>query len=54
MDADCIEIRESDFGKGLFAERDLQKGSIIYKIIGKQLNFTQTLLVKETKSLHTS
>lgn len=50
MDGGSIEIRESEFGKGLFAKKDLEEGSVICRITGKQLNFTQTLLLKEKES----
>jgi len=50
MDTDSIEIRDSKFGKGLFAKKDIEAGTILCKIKGQVLNFEQTVLLKEKES----
>jgi|SRR5579875_2774369 len=48
--ADLIEIRESKFGKGLFAKNDIDEGTILCHICGKFLDFKGTLSLKEKES----
>jgi SET domain-containing protein len=50
MESDHIEIRNSKFGKGLFATKDIQAGTVLCKITGKELSFQQTVLLKERES----
>lgn len=50
MREDRAEIRESKFGKGLFAKHDIRQGSVICKITGEELNFKQTLLLDDRES----
>lgn len=50
MDSDSIEIRESKFGKGLFAKKDIEQGTILCKASGKKLSFGETLLLNEKES----
>jgi hypothetical protein len=50
MESASIEIRESKFGKGLFAKKDIEAGTILCKATGKELNFEQTLLLAEKES----
>lgn len=50
MNSDSIEVRKSKFGKGLFAKTDIEAGTVICKATGKELNFEQTLLLKEKES----
>lgn len=50
MESDSIEIRNSKFGKGLFAKKDIDEGTIICKATGKELNFKETTLLKEKES----
>ena len=50
MESDSIEICESRFGKGLFARKNIKKGTVLCKVTGKQLNFQQTLLLHQKES----
>lgn len=50
MESDSIEIRESRFGKGLFAKNDIDEGTILCKATGKELNFEETILLVEKES----
>ena len=50
MENAIIEIRQSRFGKGLFAKKDMAPGTIICKATGKELNFQQTLLLHQKES----
>lgn len=52
MESDGIEIRESKFGKGLFAKKEIEAGKVICKATGKKISFEETLLLKE-KEGHT-
>lgn len=36
-------IAECNFGKGLFAKRDIRKGEVIFKFTGKLIDFNQTV-----------
>jgi hypothetical protein len=45
-----IEIKDSKFGKGLFAKRDLSTGTVICKVTGKELNFSDTVELHEKES----
>ena len=45
-----IEVKDSKFGKGLFAKRDLPSGAIICKAIGKELNFSDTVELHDKES----
>ena len=51
---DCIgtvlEIRESKFGKGLFAVKNIAAGTILCKISGKELDFATTVALKQKES----
>lgn len=44
------EVRQSKFGKGLFAVQDLKPGTRICSITGCELNFQETLALKEKES----
>jgi uncharacterized protein len=50
MEGDSIEIRDSKFGKGLFAVKDLEPGTVLCKVEGKELNFQDTLSLHERES----
>ena len=52
MDGDSIEIRSSKFGKGLFAIKNIEPGTVVCKVSGneKQLNLYETTLLKEKES----
>ena len=50
MQSDCIEIKESKFGTGLFAKEDIQAGTVVCRAEGKELNFHETILLKEKES----
>ena len=50
MESDFIEILRSKFGKGLFAKKDIDAGTVLCKATGKKINFEQTLLLKEKES----
>ncbi|HWI94322.1 MAG TPA: SET domain-containing protein [Flavisolibacter sp.] len=52
MDSDSIEIKESKFGKGLFATKDIEPGTVLCKVSGneKELNFYETTLLGEKES----
>lgn len=41
--SNIVYIAECDFGKGLFCKRDIKKGEIIFKFIGKLITFKQTI-----------
>jgi hypothetical protein len=53
MKIDRIVIRNSRFGKGLFAKKDIEPGTVLCKATGKELNFQKTLDLEEKES-HTS
>ena len=42
-----VEIRDSPFGKGLFAKHDLQQGTVITTLKGRKVNFQATLALSE-------
>ena len=44
---ELVCIQDSKFGKGIFAKENLAKGTIILKIKGPHLNFTETLEMNE-------
>lgn len=46
----AISLRASRFGKGLFAEKDFEKGEIICSVSGKLLTFNETLLLGDNES----
>ena len=48
MDSD--RIRDSKFGKGLFATKDIEPGTVLCKATGKEINFEQTVLLKKEES----
>ena len=50
MDSNNILIRESKFGKGLFAKTDIESGTILCKATGKKLSFRETILLNEKES----
>lgn len=52
MDSDSIKIKESKFGKGLFAAKDIEPGTLLCKVSGneKELNFYETTLLGEKES----
>jgi len=50
MESASIEIRDSKFGKGLFAKKDIKAGTILCKATGKELSFEETVLLKEKES----
>lgn len=52
MESDSIEIRDSKFGKGLFATKDIELGTVLCKVTGseKELNLYQTTLLGEKES----
>ena len=50
MGSDCIEIRNSKFGKGLFATKEIGAGTVLCKARGKELNFENTIALKERES----
>ena len=45
--ADRFYISQCDFGRGLFAKRAIKKGEVIFKFVGKIINFQQTLNRKD-------
>ncbi|HWJ29285.1 MAG TPA: SET domain-containing protein [Flavisolibacter sp.] len=47
---DLIEIKPSEYGKGLFALRNINEGTIICKANGQELNFAQTIMLGEKES----
>lgn len=50
MDSDYITIRESKFGKGLFATKDIEEGTVLCKATGEELKFEETILLRERES----
>ena len=52
MKSDSYEIRQSNFGKGLFAIKDIEPGTVLCKVSCKEeeLNFAQTLLLGDKES----
>ena len=52
MESDSIEILDSKFGKGLFAIKDIEPGTVLCKVSGneKEMNFFETTLLKERES----
>jgi uncharacterized protein len=52
MKSDRIEIRDSKFGKGLFAIKDIEQGMVLCKVSGneKKLNLYETTLLGEKES----
>ena len=50
MESESIEIRQSRFGKGLFAKRDVEEGTTLCKAEGRELNFKETVLLAERES----
>jgi uncharacterized protein len=52
MDSETIEIRNSKFGRGLFAIRDIEPGTILCKATAKkdELTLDQTILLNEKES----
>lgn len=52
MEGHSIEIRESKFGKGLFATRDIDPGTLLCRVTGqkKELTLAQTILLHEKES----
>jgi uncharacterized protein len=51
MDGDSIEIRDSKFGKGLFAIKDIEPGQVLCKVSGtEEMNLYQTTLLGEKES----
>jgi hypothetical protein len=47
MESAIIEIRDSKFGNGLFAKKEIEEGKIVCEATGEKLSFEQTLLLKE-------
>src|SRR5215207_3259062 len=47
---DLVDIRDSRFGKGLFAKKDLAPQTIICTVSGREMNFLQTVDLKEKES----
>ena len=45
-----LEIKQSKFGLGLFAKKDIRAGRIICKITGKVLNFEDTIELNDKES----
>src|SRR5690349_16107786 len=45
-----VEINDSKFGKGLFARKDLPANTVICKIDGPPMNFSDTIVLKEKES----
>lgn len=50
METDPVEIRNSKFGKGLFAKKEISAGTVLCRATGKELSFEQTVLLKERES----
>lgn len=52
MESDSIEIKDSKFGKGLFATRHIEPGKVFCKVSGneKKLNLYETTLLGEKES----
>lgn len=52
MESESMEIRESRFGKGLFATKDIEPGEVLCRVSWKEkeLNFADTLVLKEKES----
>ena len=48
---DLLEIRESKFGKGLFASRKMSSGIVVCNIpLGKEINFQHSLQLQDKES----
>jgi hypothetical protein len=47
---DVLEVRDSKFGKGLFAKKDLPPGTIVCAATGREMNFQQTVELSEKES----
>jgi SET domain-containing protein len=45
-----VEIKESKFGKGLFAKRNIQAGTILCQATGKEMSFDETVRLKDKES----
>ena len=50
MVTDNAEIRSSKFGKGLFAKKDIEKGTILCKATGRPMNYEETVLLQDRES----
>ena len=46
----CIEIRDSQFGKGLFATQNIPSGTAVCSIKGQYISFKETLLLGDRES----
>jgi uncharacterized protein len=46
----CIEIKDSKFGKGLFATQNISIGTPVCSIKGRHISFKETLLLGEKES----
>ena len=44
---ELIIVRESEFGHGVFASRDIKMGTNLLQVTGKEINFRQTTFLKE-------
>lgn len=49
-DSGLVRVGASRFGKGLFATRDIARGVVVCRVAGKEINFQQTVLMKEKES----
>jgi hypothetical protein len=45
-----ISVQESKFGKGLYASVDIPKNTIVARVTGRPLSFSQTLALAEKES----
>jgi len=50
MESDSIEIGNSKFGKGIFAKKDIGPGTVLCRLEGRELNFEETVALKEKES----
>jgi uncharacterized protein len=46
----CVEIRDSKFGKGLFATQNIPIGTLVCSIKGQYISFKETLLLGDKES----
>jgi uncharacterized protein len=46
----CLEVRDSKFGKGLFATQNISAGSVVCEVKGRILNFNDTILLGDKES----
>jgi uncharacterized protein len=50
VEENSVEIKQSKFGMGLFANSDIPAGTIICKVSGRELSFAETVLLNDKES----